>query len=64
MNVVVGDGAHLAGEADFPMLELDKCGWQQYPALQGEELAERCWRSDVSVSVDTLIDRAAINRID
>jgi len=62
MNVVVVDGAHLAGEADFPMLELDKFGWQQYPELVGEELAERCWRSDVIVTVDTPIDKAVIDK--
>lgn len=62
MNVVVVDGAHLAGEADFPMLELDKFGWQQYPELEGEELAERCWRSDVIITVDTPIDKAVIDK--
>ena len=46
--------------ADLPMLELDKFGWQQYPVLEGEELAEQCWRSDMIVSVDTPIDLAAI----
>lgn len=62
MNVVVVDAAHLAGEADFPMLELDKFGWQQYPELEGDELAERCWRSDVIISVDTPIDRKVIDK--
>lgn len=62
MNVVVVDGAHLAGEADFPMLDLDKFGWQQYPELVGEELAERCWRSDVIITVDTPIDKAVIDK--
>ena len=57
---MVADGAHLAGEADLPMLEPDKLGWQQYPVLVGEELAEQCWRSDMIVSVDTPIDLAAI----
>jgi len=62
MNVVVVDGAHLAGEADFPELDLDKFGWQQYPELKGEELAERCWRSDVIVTVDTPIDKSVIDK--
>lgn len=62
MNVVVVDAAHLSGEADFPMLELDKFGWQQYPELEGDELAERCWRSDVIISVDTPIDRKVIDK--
>jgi lactate dehydrogenase-like 2-hydroxyacid dehydrogenase len=62
MNIVVVDAAHLAGEADFPMLDLPKYGWQQFPALSGEELAERCWRSDVIITVDTPIDRSVIDK--
>jgi len=62
MNIVVVDAAHLAGEADYPMLDLPKYGWQQFPALSGEELAERCWRSDVIISVDTPIDRLVIDK--
>lgn len=62
MNIVVVDGAHLAGEADFPMLDYPKYGWQQFPALSGDELAERCWRADVIVSVDTPIDQAVIDK--
>jgi phosphoglycerate dehydrogenase-like enzyme len=53
MNVVVVDGARLAGEVDFPMLELPKFGWQQYPELPPDELAERCWRADIIVTVAT-----------
>lgn len=62
MNVVVVDGARLAGEVDFPMLELPKFGWQQYPELQPQELAERCWRADIIVTVATPIDRAVIDK--
>lgn len=62
MNIVVVDGAHLAGEADFPMLDYPKYGWQQFPALSGDELAERCWRADVIISVDTRIDQAVIDK--
>jgi phosphoglycerate dehydrogenase-like enzyme len=62
MNIVVVDGAHLAGEADFPMLDYPKYGWQQFPALSGDELAERCWRADVIISVDTPIDQSVIDK--
>lgn len=62
MNIVVVDGAHLAGEVDFPILDFPKYGWQQFPALHGEELAERCWRADVIISVDTRIDQAVIDK--
>lgn len=62
MNVVVVDSAHLKGEADFPMLDLPKFGWQQYPGLEPEEVAERCWRADIIVAVATPIDRAVIDK--
>lgn len=62
MNIVVVDTAHIAGEADFPMLDIPKYGWQQFPALAGSELAERCWRSDVIVAVRAPIDRAVIDK--
>lgn len=62
MNIVVVDAAHLAGEADFPMLDVPKYGWQQFPALDPAELAERCWRSDTIVTVNTPIDRAVIDK--
>ncbi|HEY0719624.1 MAG TPA: hypothetical protein VGE50_00070 [Gammaproteobacteria bacterium] len=62
MNIVVVDSAHLAGEADFPVLDWPKYGWQQFPALSGEELAERCWRSDVIITVDTPIDSRVIDK--
>ncbi len=62
MNIVVVDSGHLAGEADFPMVDLPKFNWQQYPALAGEEVAERCWRADIVVSVDTPIDSDIIDQ--
>lgn len=62
MNIVVVDAARLAGEADFPMLDVPKYGWLQFPALEGAELAERCWRSDVIVTVSTPIDRTVIDK--
>lgn len=61
MNVVVVDSACLAGEADFPMLDLPKFGWQQYPALQAGEITERCWRADIIVTVSTPIDQEVID---
>ncbi len=62
MNIVVVDAGHLAGEADFPEVALQKYGWQQYPQLAPEEVIERCWRADVIVSVNTPIDAAAIDK--
>ena len=62
MNVVVIDGARLAGDADFPELALPKFGWQQYPQLPEAEVPERCWRADVIVSVATPVDQATIDK--
>jgi len=62
MNVIVVDGANLADEVDFPELYLDKFGWQQYPELEGEKLAGRCWRSGVIIVLDTPIGQAAKER--
>jgi glycerate dehydrogenase len=62
MNVVVIDSARLAGEADFPMLDLPKFGWQQYPEADAAEVAERCWRADIIVSVATPINRTVIDK--
>ena len=62
MNVYVIDSGRLAGEADFPMLDLPKFGWQQFPELAPEEVGERCWRADVLVTVATPVDRATIDQ--
>ena len=62
MNIVVVDSTHLAGEADFPILDWPKYGWQQFPALSGDELAERCWRADVIITIDTPIDQQVIEK--
>ncbi|MDQ1363533.1 MAG: hypothetical protein QG652_1394 [Pseudomonadota bacterium] len=62
MHIVVIDSGHLAGEADFPMPDMDKCGWQQFVQLADTEVAERCWRSDVIVSVATPVTRPVIDR--
>jgi len=61
MNVVVVDGGALSSQADFAPLALDKFGWQQYLRLDDDELVERCWRSDVIVSVATPIDQSVID---
>jgi len=62
MNIVVVDAAHLAGDADFPVLDYPKYGWQQFPSLSGDELAERCWRADVIITASTPIDQAVIDK--
>ena len=63
MKVVVVDSARLGAEAEFPPLAADKFGWEQFPALDGEELAERCWRAHVVVTVATPLDAQAMERM-
>ena len=62
MNVVVIDSGNLAGEFDFPMLNLNKFGWEQYLVLDDDELEQRCWRTDVIVSASTPIDHNLIEK--
>lgn len=62
MNIVMIDSDKLAGEADFPLLDLPKFGWQQYPALTGSDIAERCWRADIIITVSTPVDRDVIDQ--
>ena len=62
MIVVVVDSDNIAGDADFPMLNLKRYGWEQFPNLEIEEAAERCWRAEVIVSAATPIDRSVIDK--
>lgn len=62
MNIVMVDSDHLAGDADFPDLKLDKYGWQQFLELAENELEERCWRADIVISAATPIPRAVIDK--
>jgi len=47
------DSGQLTGEADFPEVNLDKFGWQQYVSLNETEVEERCWRADIIISTNT-----------
>jgi glycerate dehydrogenase len=62
MNIVVLDSDNLAGDADFPEVALQKYGWLQYVETNQELVGERCWRSDIIVTVSTMIDRAVIDK--
>ena len=63
MNITVIDYTHLAADADFPPLDADKFGWEQYPQLAGDELPDRCWRSNVIVTIATPIGRAPMKQL-
>ncbi|OOZ39317.1 hypothetical protein BOW53_12235 [Solemya pervernicosa gill symbiont] len=62
MNIVMLDSDQLAGEPDFPEVDLPKFGWLQYTHTPSEETSERCWRGDVIVSVSTPVDKETIDK--
>ncbi len=62
MNVVVVDGGYIGKDVMFPQLNLKKFGWIQYPFSEDAEVAERCWRSSVIISVKTKIDKSVIDK--
>ncbi len=62
MNIVVLDSDSLAGEADFPEIDHPKFGWLQYVETQPGQMEDRCWRSDIIVSVSTRIDRVVMEK--
>lgn len=62
MNVIMVDAGKLAGEADFPMINLNKFGWQQFIQLDEDEVIERCWRSDIIISAGTPINKQVIDK--
>ncbi len=55
IKIVVLDSRFLPTGVDFPPLDADKYGWEQYPQLQEGDIAERCWRADIVVSLDSAI---------
>ena len=63
IKVVVLDSRLLPTDVDFPPLDADKYGWEQYPQLQGEEIAERCGRADIVVSLDSAISALEIEKM-
>ena len=63
IKVVVVDSAQLPAGVDFPPLEAAKYGREQYPALTGDEIAERCWRADIVVALATAIDLTMLEKM-
>jgi hypothetical protein len=61
MHIVVVDAQNIAGDTDFPMLELDKFGWEQFCGLASDEVGQRCWRADIIISAATTIDKQIID---
>ena len=63
IKVVVLDSRLLPAGVDFPPLDADKYGWEQYPQLQGDDIAERCWRADIVVSLDSAISASELEKM-
>jgi len=61
MNVVLIDSGQLAGDPDFPEINLPKFGWSQFVDLPVEEIDERCWRADIIISTNTAINAQVIS---
>jgi hypothetical protein len=62
IKVVVVDAAQLPPGVEFLPLEARKFGWEQYPDSSHDELAERCWKADVLVSLATPIKRKLLEK--
>jgi len=54
------DSGQLTGEVDFPEVDLDKFGWQQFVSLDESEVEERCWRADIIISTNTPVTAKVI----
>ena len=63
IKVVVVDSARLPERVEFPPLGAEKYSWEQYPALSGEEIADRCWRADILISLGSSTDRAILESL-
>lgn len=63
MKVVVVDGAKLPKSVEFPPLDAEKYSWEQYPGLSSEDIADRCWRTDILISLAATIDRATFESL-
>jgi lactate dehydrogenase-like 2-hydroxyacid dehydrogenase len=63
IKIVVLDAALLPPGVEFPPLVTDKYGWEQYPQLTDADIAERCWRADIVVSLGTPIDLSLLKKM-
>lgn len=61
MKVVMIDADNLAGEGNFPQLNLKKYGWEQYLTLADEDIEKVVWRCDVIVAATDAVNRAMLD---
>ena len=62
MLIVMIDNNNIAGDADFPEVNLPKYSWEQFPELSVEDLAIRCWRAEVVISAAQAIDKSILDQ--
>lgn len=62
MLMVVIDNNNIAGDADFPEVDLPKYCWEQFPELSPEDTLIRCWRAEVIVTAAHPVDRNLIDK--
>lgn len=55
IKVVVVDAALLPVGVEFPPPDLNQYGWEQYPELSADDVAERCRHADILVTLATPI---------
>jgi phosphoglycerate dehydrogenase-like enzyme len=63
MHVVVVDRNVLPPGTEFPPLRIPRYGWEEYGALSGQELIDRCWRADVIVTFRTPLPPETLARL-
>ena len=63
IKIVVLDAARLPAGVDFPPLAAEKYGWEQYPQLAEDDIAERCWRADIVVTLGSAIEAASLEKM-
>jgi len=63
IKFVVVDSAQLPAGVDFPPLKAAKYSCDQYPALTGENIVERCWRAAIVVALITAIELTALEKM-
>ncbi len=63
IKVVVLDTARLPLSVEFPPLALGKYDWEHYPQLRGDEIAERCGRADIVITLGTPIDASMLKKM-
>lgn len=61
MNIVVVDAARLPAGAEFPMLKAAKFRWEEFPQLTHDQIAEKCLRADVIVTLGTPLPAAILS---